>query len=368
MERPDQDTQNLLISSPAHFVGEYETDRFLITHAWPQVDRETFLYGARANPYSRNYYMVSFRSSLIPVPQEGTPLAVGEMAFQPGIQPFADGLCIALSLLFGKRFDSHGFVQAMGRFHMPVVASPRPLMMYASPPYNDCPRTDFRAELNFSHIGIMRAVLDAGFANIGPHGDRFLNAGRFYLRALRTVHDAPELSFLDFVTAGEVLADGYVYSDSDIYDDKLLSAFQTIESSLANGTLIVADIKKRLRQVRRKYCLTLLHLLDNYFYERSESPGDFGHVGRLTRESMDQRLRASYDLRSRYLHTGIAFRQWLLPFGGRTPEVMPGRPRTTDSKLGKLLERSPTWIGMERVIRTCLLSYYREKVDGHRKG
>jgi hypothetical protein len=38
-------------------------------------------------------------------------------------------------------------------------------------------------------------------------------------------------------------------------------------------------------------------------------------------------------------------------------EVQPGTPHVEDAKLAKLLQLAPTYIGLERVIRYCLIRF-----------
>jgi hypothetical protein len=58
--RPDKFTFTLILSSPAHFPGELKSDRFLLTHAWP--DFESVYHDFRPDtPYSKNFFALTFR-------------------------------------------------------------------------------------------------------------------------------------------------------------------------------------------------------------------------------------------------------------------------------------------------------------------
>lgn len=60
MLRPDETVQKILLSSTSRFVGEYESETLLITHAWQQgVNIST---GMQENPYCRNYYVAVFKT------------------------------------------------------------------------------------------------------------------------------------------------------------------------------------------------------------------------------------------------------------------------------------------------------------------
>ncbi|HPQ44577.1 MAG TPA: hypothetical protein PKZ42_10145 [Syntrophales bacterium] len=59
-----------------------------------------------------------------------------------------------------------------------------------------------------------------------------------------------------------------------------------------------------------------------------------------------------------YIHTGVPFGSWVsMGSGGRNDEIQFGKPVVEDSKLGDILAKAPTYIGLERVIRYCLLKF-----------
>ncbi len=52
------------------------------------------------------------------------------------------------------------------------------------------------------------------------------------------------------------------------------------------------------------------------------------------------------------------FGRWIsLQLGGDNNEVQWGKPVIDDSELAKILIKSPTFIGMERIMRFCLLRF-----------
>ena len=62
-----------------------------------------------------------------------------------------------------------------------------------------------------------------------------------------------------------------------------------------------------------------------------------------------------YNLRSKYVHTGIDFGHWLVPNPALMNEIQLGKPVVQDNELKKILARVPTYIGLERVMRFALL-------------
>ena len=108
--KPTETVERILISSTSRFVAAYEADGIIIAHAWPGF---TSLHGSlRMNegPLSRSAYMLSFD-----VPE--VPRLPGVVI--PNYESAGEAVCALLSLLFGKRFDTHGVVQSHGDFRVP---------------------------------------------------------------------------------------------------------------------------------------------------------------------------------------------------------------------------------------------------------
>lgn len=342
MLRPDKTIQKLIISSTSRFVGEYESESLLITHAWQQ-GRENSSIGLEENPYCRNYYAVVFKT---------TPSEEKAGVVIPDYTYIGDFLCIYLSILFGKRFDNHGLMEGSGYFKLPNVGMNRPIAFSRIGTNNHLPRKDLEIELNFDKVKLIEKLLYGDVAeNIK---NIIISAGRFYLRSLRIFEEEPELAFLDLITCGEILSNFNTYSDEELFDPRLITIFQQIESKIDKGESISSDLKQRLFQVKRKYTLTICNLLNDYFFTNSESTELFAS---LSRDKIEQRVKASYDLRSKYVHTGISFGKWLLPHTIMNEEICLGTPVGLSHELTKLIVKTPTFIGMERIMRFCLLRF-----------
>ena len=73
-------------------------------------------------------------------------------------------------------------------------------------------------------------------------------------------------------------------------------------------------------------------------------------------------LAAAYDLRSHYVHTGKAFADWVRAYGDPPPEVHHGQPIVEDKAFGRILANSPTFPGLERVVRYGLLAFAQDRL------
>ncbi len=185
--------------------------------------------------------------------------------------------------------------------------------------------------------------------------DLFHAAGMSYLSSLQLFELEPEKSFLDLITCGERLSNYYDYTDDILYDEEMKKIFHKIESTIEDGLLIVKKIKSNFSKVKRRYTLTIMKLLNDYFYSNYECTEA---INSLTKQDIEGRVKAAYDLRSRYVHTGIPFGRWLYPDPKYLNEVQMGTPVVDDDReLQRLLVLSPTFIGMERIMRFCLLRF-----------
>jgi hypothetical protein len=182
-------------------------------------------------------------------------------------------------------------------------------------------------------------------------------AGRFYNRALVEMEDQPELAYLDLVNSGEVISNEQNIPDDALYDDALKEVLLAIEKGLQDGDRIARMIRSRLYQVRRRFSLALIGLLDDYFFNHHEAKEAFLA---LKADAIEESLKAAYDLRSLYVHTGTQFGAWVKPLPHYANEIQMGEPVMSDTSLKKLLVKAPSLLGLERIIRYSLLKVARE--------
>lgn len=73
----------------------------------------------------------------------------------------------------------------------------------------------------------------------------------------------------------------------------------------------------------------------------------------LKAQDIEQAMKAAYDLRSRYVHTGVHFGSWVR--SDPQLEQIAGSPLVDDEEFKKILMRAPNLTGLERVMRYSLL-------------
>ena len=269
----------------------------------------------------------------------------------PNYDYVGDACCRHLSVLYGKRFDNHGSIEGAGVFHLPTFNQFGLMSLPSLPQNSHEPRADFPVPLD---LGEARRLLPLWFGQGQPPLLLKFNAAcKFYLRALQVAERDPEVAYLHLISSGEILADSVERPKDVLLDDEIKGVLARIEAEMCGGRKLARMLRGRMRQLKRGFIHALSGLVDQDFFCRGEAKHDYG---RLKADSFAKALGAAYDLRSRYVHTGTPFSIWVRPDAGND-EVQSGRPITGDEELSDILAAAPTYIGLERVVRYCLLRF-----------
>ncbi|WP_342154501.1 hypothetical protein [Methylorubrum sp. SB2] len=343
--RPHETVQRILISSTSHFIGEFENLAILISHAFPGFQDRGGFARRMEGPSSRTGLIISFRTE---------PLKKEAGIVLPNFEPHGDLFCSYLSLLFGKRFDTHGPFETNGNFWLPDMANFDQFINHLTPQNRHRPRADLPIPLNLSEIQRLEALL-LDYSIDQKLRTTFQAACRFYLRALQSAENDVEVSYLHLITAGEILSNVTDIDNSELIDDDTKGLLSRIEAGMPDGAAVSRAVRGKLRQIKRRFVLTITHLIDDDFFDRREAAHEYQT---FRKDTFKQRISAAYDIRSRYVHTGTAFGGWIAPRGnGSNDEVITGRPVVNDAEFANLLERTPTYVGLERVMRYALLKF-----------
>lgn len=347
--RPQKNVTRCLLSTSAHIVGELNEGDFLICHAWPELwapNARVSVY--RDGPTHRTFLVVSVE---VAPQQDDANSAAAENYHWLG-----DFFAVCLGVYFGKRFDHLGLLESQGFFCLPSFASIRDVGMFALAPFNSKPRADIQIALNLSSAAAISKLLHLQCGT--RQTSTFFTAGSFYLRSLQMIEDHPELAYLDLVSAGEVLSNYFEFSDERLFDKDMLALLEEIRGVLPDGTTKANSLKSRMYQVKRRFRLALSDLLnDNYFTTTEASQPCLA----LPKDEVEASIASAYDLRSRYVHTGQRFGMWVRVGEHLGAEKQLGTPVINDKDLVKLLVKAPTFLGLERVIRYCLLRFIHKE-------
>lgn len=345
--RLSETTQRILISTTSRFVAEYVSEDVLLTHAWPQLHMGTRL---SEGSMSRSAFVLSFRTAEVPK-VAGTVI--------PTYEYVGEFTCALLSVLFGKRFDTHGPFESNGTFSVPVLTQFSETCAPTLPQNSHKPRSDIAVKLDLREVARIEPML-IGEGSKCPEGRSFYAAAKFYLQALQNAESDAEVAYLHLITAGEILSNAHRPPTEDMLDDSVRKALDQIRQSLPDGEKIARMLAERMRQIKRRFVATIADLLDAPFFAAT---ADRPAWARLTPETLSKRIGAAYDLRSRYVHTGVEFGGWVSPLRAhQLDEVQSGRPILHDPELESLLEGIPNYLGLERAIRYALFRFAEKHV------
>ncbi|MFC6673179.1 hypothetical protein [Marinobacterium aestuariivivens] len=341
--RPDETIHKILISTTSRMVGEFVSDEILICHAWQNFTNSSGTIRMEENPVSRSGFIIAFQTE--PHNKESGIVI-------PDYSPVGEVVCSYLSVLFGKRFDCHGLVEGSGFYNTPDLLAYSSICNPKLPFNTHKQRGCFKIPLNLSSFSPLSKILTG--SDIDPAFQSKLNAAcKFYMQALQNVEYEPEVAYLHLITSGEILAGFFEYKKEEVLDQQILDVLNIIEGGLENGQKISRQLSNRLLGIKRSFVKSLCSLVDQRFFESRESEVEFGC---FKPDFIERNIGAAYDLRSKYVHTGVPFGNWIQPRGHHT-DLQCGRPVVSDKDFSKILEKAPTFLGLERFIRYCLLNF-----------
>ena len=341
--KPDKTVQKILISTTSRMTGEYESEGLVITHAWPSVYDSSATARMLETPLSRSGLMITFE-----IPSEERPSII-----VPNYTPTGENICAYLSVLFGKRFDCHGLVEANGSYQIPDLTAYSRICDPELPYNSHEERSCFPVPLEISQISSIERVFFADSTIDETLRSKLDAICKFYMQALQNAEYDPEVAYLNLITAGEILSSFFRYPKEEMLDKRTIEDLNIVKNEIEDGEKIAKRISKRLTSVKKSFVKSLCSLLDDSFYMTAEAEKNFGH---FSSADIEKHIGAAYDLRSIYLHTGISFGKWIEPSRGHK-DLQLGKPIVDDKKFAKILRKAPKFAGLERLIRYCTLKF-----------
>ena len=271
----------------------------------------------------------------------------------PNYEGVGERICALLSLLYGKRFDSHGVVQSHGEFMLPHLDQFNSVCISELPQNNHIPRSDIAVPLDLRQIAKLAPIL-TGQVSDPAKVTALISAAKFYQQALQNGESDAEVAYLHLITAGEILANTHRPGSAEDLDESITVILDDIRRSLPDGERVAQILANRLRQIKRRFRLTVEELVDEHFFGAAKDGHDWT---KFKKTDFSKRVAAAYDIRSRYVHTGDSFGGWIAPRRNDLAEVRHGKPVINDAEFSKVLQLAPTYIGLERVIRYCLIRF-----------
>ena len=344
-----EDVQRVLLSTTSRFLGVFETADVRIDHAWPGASSDGY-HRWQDGPTSRSTYVLSFITN---APKHKAGVVI------PDYSATGDFVATWLSLLFGKRVESHGSLANCGRFGMPELGSLSTTCVPGLPHNSHNPRVDFGLPLILSEAGRLAPIWTDDDAIHAETIASLSTAARFYQRGLVAADRDPEIAFLHMVTAGEILSQLHLPMDDErLLDSELEADLSRLTEALSDGGKLARKMRRRLFEVKRRFVRTFDELVDDAFFTRREASEDYSA---LQKDKFCTAMAAAYDLRSLNVHQGQPIGVWLRA-GRSLEEVQVGRPIVENAELKKALAESPTLVGIERATRYALLRFAEKRL------
>ena len=254
--RLSETIQRILISSTSRFIAEYEAEGIHITHAWPGFHNDGGPFRLKEGPLSRSAYMISF---VTPEVEKAPGVVI------PRYEHVGDWLCSLLSLLYGKRFDSHGCVEFNGHFSLPNLAQFSSLCIPTLPQNDHNERSDIPIPLDLRQVARFNPMLMGNFGD-GPAASTVNAAAKFYLQALQNAENDSDVAYLNLITAGEILANGHHPQNEDLLDEGIRIILNQVRQFVPDGQKAAATLAGQMRQIKRRFRSAVQDLIDERFF------------------------------------------------------------------------------------------------------
>ncbi len=329
-----------LISSPSHFTGEYSNDFCRIKHAW-NFNQPT---GYNNNTDEQHFFVLDLGYN-----NDKQYTEIQKHYLNDNGQIF----CSILSVFFGKIFYSHGAFENDNLYIVPDVKYIKHKYKNMLP-FNSKIRKDTKISPKLGELTKIEKILSI---NINQDFRSFIAAAKQYMLGLSFADKDPDIAYISLVQSGEILSNSIQPSTDKLIDPEIQKIISEIEL-LDDGTRKSNLIRSRMFQIKKKYTTVLESMIDNPFYSNSPSEHE---IYALNKSNISELLKGSYDLRSFYVHNGESFGELTLTDPLFNYEFNNGYTDKMSKDLKRILGKSLSFCGLERVIHYCLykrLLYY----------
>lgn len=254
-----------------------------------------------------------------------------------------------LSLIYGKVFFPHGLLQLNDERYLPFFDAYNLINYLEHPCFNSNPRIDFTLEnrIDSCRQDFIRFINLLN--NYSPKLEAFIRALNFYGKALREYDDNQVTSFILFVSSIEALLNHVKFNDDELKDNDLESLYQRIRTLVEDNKeaeKIIRIIEQRMFRIKRKFLALCNRYVDEHFFGRH----DIGVEKEFqNKEGFESCLKAMYEARSVYLHTGVDLDSSLKIFSHTLTEKMIAVPVNRRKKISEIYSNMPTLLFTERV-------------------
>lgn len=345
-----QEDLSFIIGMPCNIEGVYYEGRFKVTQF------QTNLHSAvRAPEVGSKFYWNYFKVEL------KVPAYAGQILI-PQYDPLVSYFSSLTSLVFGKKVKLIG-ITSQGRVeYLPVFDDVYEFHNVNAPINSSKPRVDFLVAMNIESFSIVDdffdAILNSAKKKEIENYFRFLT---MYSQALVVFESMPEVSFLSLICCSELFKQ-ISRTGSDKSAERLVEDGEAILQNMREMNCdedYIRKVQNRFSSISAALNEKIMSYLDDDFFTRTES---LERQKRLTPENASEAIKRAYGLRSKYVHAGSDSGLGLMSsVAGGVVEVWGDLIR--NGKEDKSVSASLSLVGLERVVRYCLLKRSKESFN-----
>ena len=324
-----------LISTPSQFIHSFASDELSVIQLPSNVGDYAHL--SHSGPFERHFYALTIN----------TCATDREYVRKLELDPMT--VVGLFSLWFGKHVRNHGPIVLDGGWMLPDMLSMHPNPYFAHAIYSGVHTKPLTRPCDWRSLESLLPIIQELKA-AGTDESPIMAAAKCYSEALRLLPLDREIAFFRLIQAIECVSGKSQYTDEERFshDEQLWTYLKWLEQlDDETGKRCAAFVKNRLYQVARGVWLWLDKRIDGDFFT-AESYA-------LADDNLKACVSGAYTLRSKYVHGGAAFADFIDPTDGRcgSLETIPDSflEACQDKDLRKTLARCPSFLGLERLVR-----------------
>lgn len=191
---------------------------------------------------------------------------------------------------------------------------------------------------------------------------RFILASKLYQQSLAVIETNSEMSYLNLISAIEVLSGDHDIGEVTLEDrDKKLAELVDSVADVKLRQAIALQILKSERFIQRRFVMFTMDHIDDEFFTDPNRPT----LGRVERENLPHLLKRIYQYRSNALHGGEPFPSFVLRAPIQGEEMPFGLNITQGERVWDSKDYIPLLHFFERLVRYVLLNYLKRNGTRH---
>jgi hypothetical protein len=326
-----------LISTAAHFTGEFEYKHLKIKHAWHLENSYTH---SRIERDEQNFLVIEYEL------EDNAHLTqlIEELNLTNSIGSI---ICNILSGFYGKVFYYHGAFEDGNLYLVPDIQYVSQKYKNATP-YNSTLRSETNIELKFSELDKIKSILNLEIGNNSKKKMKTMIAAlKQYNLSLQYVNTDPDMAYISMVESGEILSNIITICTDDLLTKDEKEILEEIKD-LKDGEKKYKYIKSKFRQISKRFVAGLMSTIDENFYNSKKG---IHEKYLFQKDNIEIFLKGSYNLRSLYVHEGGSFGRNTMPTFPFLSDYISSHSTGHSPKMKKALDKAASFTGLEKIIQ-----------------